>query len=108
MCGRALPFRRSSSHVKEAAPPKPLFETQPLTSKPGLRKGRVFPHIRWQSQALTCVSHAKVTQTMWKFASPIKHPIPETRWPSSHEAARSLLFQPIEIGSLELENRTWV
>ena len=45
---------------------------------------------------------------MWKFASPIKHPIPETRWPSSHEAARSLLFQPIKIGSLELENRTWV
>ena len=45
---------------------------------------------------------------MWKFASPIKHPIPGTRWPSSHEAARSLLFQPIKIGSLELENRTWV
>ncbi|HKO35534.1 MAG TPA: NADH:flavin oxidoreductase [Pyrinomonadaceae bacterium] len=45
---------------------------------------------------------------MWKFPSPIKHPIPETRWPTAEEAALSLLFQPIEIGSLSLENRTWV
>src|SRR5258706_7141495 len=45
---------------------------------------------------------------MWKFANPIKHRIPDTRWPSAEEAANSLLFQPIEIGSLELHNRTWV
>ena len=45
---------------------------------------------------------------MWKFANPIKHPIPDTRWPMAEEAARSLLFQPMRIGSLELENRTWV
>ena len=45
---------------------------------------------------------------MWKFSSPIKHPIPETRWPAADEAARSLLFQPIQIGSLTLNNRTWV
>src|SRR5438445_6176446 len=45
---------------------------------------------------------------MWKFANPIKHPIPETRWPTTEEAARSLLFQPIKIGSLTLESRTWV
>src|SRR6266536_987637 len=45
---------------------------------------------------------------MWKFANPIKYPIPDTRWPAADEAARSLLFQPIKIGSLELENRTWV
>src|SRR3989441_11852392 len=45
---------------------------------------------------------------MWKFANPIKHPIPETRWPTAEEAARSLLFQPIEIGSITLESRTWV
>jgi len=45
---------------------------------------------------------------MWKFPNPIKHPIPETRWPTAHEAARSLLFQPIQIGSLTLNNRTWV
>jgi 2,4-dienoyl-CoA reductase-like NADH-dependent reductase (Old Yellow Enzyme family) len=45
---------------------------------------------------------------MWKFANPIKHPIPETVWPPAEEAARSLLFQPIRIGSLTLESRTWV
>src|SRR6266566_1505196 len=45
---------------------------------------------------------------MWKFANPIKHPIPETRWPTTEEAERSLLFQPTKIGSLTLESRTWV
>jgi len=45
---------------------------------------------------------------MWKFSNPIKHAIPETRWPSAEEAARSLLFQPIAIGPISLENRTWV
>jgi len=45
---------------------------------------------------------------MWKVVNPIKHPIPETRWPSFEEAARSLLFQPIRIGPLTLEGRTWV
>lgn len=45
---------------------------------------------------------------MWKFANPIKHPIPDTRWPSETAAANSLLFQPIRVGSLQLENRTWV
>jgi 2,4-dienoyl-CoA reductase-like NADH-dependent reductase (Old Yellow Enzyme family) len=45
---------------------------------------------------------------MWKFANPIKHPIPVTRWPTAEEASTSLLFQPIRIGSLALENRTWV
>jgi 2,4-dienoyl-CoA reductase-like NADH-dependent reductase (Old Yellow Enzyme family) len=45
---------------------------------------------------------------MWKFANPIKHSIPETRWPSAAEAAQSLLFQPIAVGPLTLESRTWV
>src|SRR5438477_9870874 len=45
---------------------------------------------------------------MWKFANPIKHPIPETRWPTADDAARSLLFQPIKIGSIKLESRSWV
>jgi 2,4-dienoyl-CoA reductase-like NADH-dependent reductase (Old Yellow Enzyme family) len=45
---------------------------------------------------------------MWKFANPIKHPIPDTRWPTAHQAARALLFQPIQIGPLGLESRTWV
>lgn len=45
---------------------------------------------------------------MWKFADPIKHPIPETRWPSASEAKDSLLFQPIGIGPVTLASRTWV
>ena len=45
---------------------------------------------------------------MWKFANPIKHPIPETRWPTAEEAERSQLYSPIAIGSLEARSRTWV
>ena len=45
---------------------------------------------------------------MWKFANPIKHPIVPTRWPTSEEATRSLLYQPISIGSLQATSRTWV
>jgi 2,4-dienoyl-CoA reductase-like NADH-dependent reductase (Old Yellow Enzyme family) len=45
---------------------------------------------------------------MWRFKNPIRHPIPETRWPTAEEAARSLLFQPIQIGPVRLESRTWV
>ena len=45
---------------------------------------------------------------MWKFANPIRHQLPETRWPSEAEAARSLLFQPIVVGQLQLSSRTWV
>ena len=45
---------------------------------------------------------------MWKFANPIRHQIPATLWPAAEEAARSLLYQPIHIGSLEAANRTWV
>ncbi len=45
---------------------------------------------------------------MWHPANPIKHPIPEARWPTEEEAARSLLFSPIRIGPITLEQRTWV
>ena len=45
---------------------------------------------------------------MWKFANPIKHPIVETHWPTAEQAAGSLLYQPINIGSLTLASRTWV
>src|SRR6185436_14035537 len=45
---------------------------------------------------------------MWKFANPIRHKILETRWPTADEAARSRLFSPIAIGSLEARSRTWV
>src|SRR5215467_805835 len=45
---------------------------------------------------------------MWKFANPIRHQIPETRWPTADEAARARLFSPIAIGKLEARSRTWV
>jgi 2,4-dienoyl-CoA reductase-like NADH-dependent reductase (Old Yellow Enzyme family) len=45
---------------------------------------------------------------MWKFANPIRHEIPETRWPTAEEAARSRLFSPVAIGKLEARSRTWV
>lgn len=45
---------------------------------------------------------------MWKFKNPIRHPIPETRWPTSEEAAGSLLFTPISVGPISLNSRTWV
>src|SRR4026209_727696 len=45
---------------------------------------------------------------MWKFANPIRHQIPETRWPTAEDAARSRLFRGIQIGKLEARSRTWV
>jgi 2,4-dienoyl-CoA reductase-like NADH-dependent reductase (Old Yellow Enzyme family) len=45
---------------------------------------------------------------MWKFKNPIRHQIPDARWPSAEQAAGSRLFQPIKIGPIEAENRTWV
>ena len=45
---------------------------------------------------------------MWKFKNPIRHAIPETRWPTAAEAAKSLLFQPITVGPVSLQSRTWV
>ena len=45
---------------------------------------------------------------MWKFANPIRHPIPATRWPTVTEAAQSLLYEPISIGPLRALSRTWV
>jgi 2,4-dienoyl-CoA reductase-like NADH-dependent reductase (Old Yellow Enzyme family) len=45
---------------------------------------------------------------MWKFKNPIRHPIPDAHWPTAAEAAASRLFQPIRIGPIEAESRTWV
>jgi len=45
---------------------------------------------------------------MWRPANPVRHEIPETRWPTADEAARSLLFRPVRVGPLTLESRTWV
>ena len=53
------------------------------------------------------LSNDKVAR-VWKFKNPIRHPIPDTRWPSAEEARSSLLYQPIRIGPVEVESRTWV
>lgn len=45
---------------------------------------------------------------MWHPHPTIKHDIPPARWPSLADAAGSLWFSPIRIGSIELEQRTWV
>jgi 2,4-dienoyl-CoA reductase-like NADH-dependent reductase (Old Yellow Enzyme family) len=45
---------------------------------------------------------------MWHPEPSVRHSIPETRWPTAEEAARSLLFQPVRVGATELESRTWV
>jgi 2,4-dienoyl-CoA reductase-like NADH-dependent reductase (Old Yellow Enzyme family) len=45
---------------------------------------------------------------MWHPENPVRHSILPARWPAEEEAARSLLFTPIKVGSTTLENRTWV
>jgi dimethylglycine catabolism A len=45
---------------------------------------------------------------MWHPEPVVRHSIPEARWPTAEEAARALLFQPVRVGRVELENRTWV
>ena len=45
---------------------------------------------------------------MWHPEPAVRHTIPETRWPTAREAARALLFQPVRVGAVELESRTWV
>jgi 2,4-dienoyl-CoA reductase-like NADH-dependent reductase (Old Yellow Enzyme family) len=45
---------------------------------------------------------------MWHPEPVVRHSIPEARWPTEEEAARSLLFRPVRVGRVELESRTWV
>ncbi|HKP84779.1 MAG TPA: NADH:flavin oxidoreductase [Blastocatellia bacterium] len=45
---------------------------------------------------------------MLRTEKPIRHQIPETRWPTEDEAAGSLLFAPIRVGPITMESRTWV
>jgi len=63
-------------------------------------------------QTLHDVSHAArvkvISYAMWKFANPIRHQIPQTVWPTQDEAAKSLLYKPINIGRLTASARTWV
>lgn len=45
---------------------------------------------------------------MWHPENPIRHPILEAHWPGADDAARSILFNPINLGAVSLESRTWV
>jgi 2,4-dienoyl-CoA reductase-like NADH-dependent reductase (Old Yellow Enzyme family) len=45
---------------------------------------------------------------MWHPEPAVRHTILETRWPNAEDAARALLFQPVRVGAVELESRTWV
>lgn len=45
---------------------------------------------------------------MWHPEPAVRHTIPETRWPTAEEAAQSILFQPVRVGAVGLESRTWV
>jgi dimethylglycine catabolism A len=45
---------------------------------------------------------------MWHPPEAIRHEIPETRWPTREEAARSLLYSPVKVGPVTLAERTWV
>jgi 2,4-dienoyl-CoA reductase-like NADH-dependent reductase (Old Yellow Enzyme family) len=45
---------------------------------------------------------------MWRFENPVRHQLPEARWPSAAEAESSRLFSPLRVGPIELESRTWV
>jgi 2,4-dienoyl-CoA reductase-like NADH-dependent reductase (Old Yellow Enzyme family) len=45
---------------------------------------------------------------MWQPPERIRHTLPETRWPTAEEAAAALMFQPIRVGSMVAEQRTWV
>ncbi|MFN2481651.1 MAG: NADH:flavin oxidoreductase, partial [Pyrinomonadaceae bacterium] len=44
----------------------------------------------------------------WRPANPVRHELPQARWPARDEAARALLFQPLRVGATTLEQRTWV
>ena len=45
---------------------------------------------------------------MWQPPERIKHELPATAWPTSEQAAKSLLFQPLEIGPRTACARTWI
>ncbi|MCC7411419.1 MAG: NADH:flavin oxidoreductase [Gammaproteobacteria bacterium] len=45
---------------------------------------------------------------MWKPPQKIKHEVDPGPWPTADQAAKSLLYSPVRVGRLELEQRTWV
>jgi dimethylglycine catabolism A len=45
---------------------------------------------------------------MWHPENPVRHELPDARWPSRQEAENSLLFSPVRVGPIQLDSRTWV
>ena len=45
---------------------------------------------------------------MWRPLHPVKHTLPQVRWPSAYEAAHARWFSPLAYGRLSLADRTWV
>jgi 2,4-dienoyl-CoA reductase-like NADH-dependent reductase (Old Yellow Enzyme family) len=45
---------------------------------------------------------------MWRPPERIKHALLPSRWPHAEEAAAALWFQPLRVGRLAVEERTWV
>jgi 2,4-dienoyl-CoA reductase-like NADH-dependent reductase (Old Yellow Enzyme family) len=45
---------------------------------------------------------------MWTPPEHIKHALPEVRWPTAEEAARSRWLSPVRIGAATARTRTWV
>src|ERR1051325_404656 len=45
---------------------------------------------------------------MWRPVERIRYNAQGGRWPDAAEAAASMLFSPVEVGSLTLAQRTWV
>ena len=48
------------------------------------------------------------THTMWKPKQRIRYQHINCDWPSAAQAVKSQLFQPVAVGAIELQQRTWV
>jgi 2,4-dienoyl-CoA reductase-like NADH-dependent reductase (Old Yellow Enzyme family) len=45
---------------------------------------------------------------MWKPPERLRHALPEPAWPTAEAAAAALCFRPLDVGPLQLAERTWV
>ena len=45
---------------------------------------------------------------MWRPPNAKRHPLPSAVWPTEQEAQDSLLFSPLQMGRLKLQERTWI
>jgi 2,4-dienoyl-CoA reductase-like NADH-dependent reductase (Old Yellow Enzyme family) len=48
------------------------------------------------------------SRRVWRPPERIRHPLPEGEWPSAAAASAARWFQPIRLGPVALEQRTWV